>query len=148
VSRRRVMPYSPTWGDKHFQKGFRDALQNLNKAKREEVTRKRQQELTNLFEALRTASDLITDPRVRRWRPTPFKGVVTLRKGRLIEYRCQGLFRLIVIDRPEENLVLLFAATAEHDFERLKRQLRDHRGALDVWEPDHPGEEEKEGAPI
>jgi len=36
------MPYSPTWGDKHFQKGFRDALQNLNKAKREEVTRKRQ----------------------------------------------------------------------------------------------------------
>ena len=53
------MPYSPTWGDKHFQKGFRDALQNLNKAKREEVTRKRQQELRNLFEALRTASDLI-----------------------------------------------------------------------------------------
>jgi hypothetical protein len=87
------MPYSPTWGDKHFQKGFRDALQNLNKAKREEVTRKRQQELTNLFEALRTASDLITDPRVRRWRPTPFKGVVTLRKGRLIEYRCQGALK-------------------------------------------------------
>ena len=142
------MPYSPTWGDKHFQKGFRDALQNLNKAKREEVTRKRQQELRNLFEALRTASDLITDPQVRRWRPTPFKGVVTLRRGRLIEYRCQGLFRLIVIDRPEENLVLLFAATAEHDFERLKRQLRDHRGALDVWEPDHPGEEEKEDVPI
>lgn len=74
--------------------------------------------------------------------------MVTLRRGRLIEYRCQGLFRLIVIDRPEENLVLLFAATAEHDFERLKRQLRDHRGALDVWEPDHPGEEEKEDVPI
>lgn len=148
MSRRRVLSYRPTWGDKRFQKGFKDALDSVKKAKREEVARKRQEELKALFEALRTCGDLVTDPLVRRWDPTPYRGVVTLRRGRVIEYRCRGLFRLVAVDYPEEKVVLLFAATAEHDHERLKRQLKEHRGALDLWEPSDPPAETDDDIPF
>jgi hypothetical protein len=89
-----------------------------------------------LIAALRTATNLATDPDLARFKPTAYsyRGVPRFRTpgAQLYEYRLHGLTRVVVCHFAAhaavagEELALLVAIIVTHDHERL---IRPHPGA-------------------
>jgi hypothetical protein len=136
---RRIFPFEPTWLDRRFQKAF--------SALHQEEQKRRRNELAALIKALKACTHPSTDPSLRPFRPSSYKGVARV-PGQLIEYRLPGLFRVIVcyfssdpVSGTEER-ILLVAATLTHNHDRLQRLIRQHRGGITTdYEPE-PGEED------
>ena len=116
---RPVLPFKPTWLDRHFQK----ALNGLGEAEKDAYLSR----LANLISALKECSHPIQDPKLASWNPSPYKGVVKIRSGHLAEYRFKGtLMRVIACYFPDRPEILLLTATLQHDHERMKRLLKEH----------------------
>jgi hypothetical protein len=135
---RRIFPFGPTWLDRRFQKDF--------KSLPSQDQQRRRSELAGLIRALGTCAHPSTDPTLRPFRPSSYKGVAKV-PGQLIEYRLPGLFRVIVCyftsdtGSGREERILLVAATLTHDHERLQRLIQQHRGDISTdYEPE-PGED-------
>lgn len=117
-----------TWLDKHFKK----ALRKLPKKQQEE----RKEQLASFLEALQDCNHPATDPNLAAWRPTSYRGVTDIPGGgRLVEYRFPGLMRVVACyfetegPSPPQPIILL-TATLTHDHDRMKRQIRQHRGEI------------------
>ena len=69
--------------------------------------------------------------------------MVSLHGAKLVEYRLGGLIRVIAKypARQGSDDILLLAVTLEHDHERLKSLLRQHKSAIQGWQE----EEEENG---
>jgi hypothetical protein len=130
---REIRPFLPTWKDRRYRKD----LKRLAPRDREAI----EKDLADLLTELRSASDLATDPRLARFKPTAYRyrGVPQLRSpgARLYEYRLHDLTRVIVCHFVShaaiggEELVLLLGMTVSHDHERLVRLIREHRSEFD-----------------
>ena len=115
---RRLIEYRPTWLDKHFEK----ELESQEKAARAKCL----ELLADLMADLSACRHPLTDPNLRRWKPSPYNGVVKITGGRLAEYRLTKTMRVIICysdDRPE---FLMIVATIKHDHARMKRVIREH----------------------
>ena len=68
--------------------------------------------------------------------------MVSLKGAKLVEYRLRGLVRVIAKypARPDTEDILLLAVTLDHDHERLKSLLRQHRSAIEDWAEETDGE--------
>ena len=122
---RKVVPFEPTWLDKHFKKAFK----KLNARSQ----RERKAQLIELTEALQNSSHPIQDPKLSRYRRSSYRGVAQIDGGQLVEYRLPGTLRVIVCffaqgsAAIEEEHVVLMTATLNHDHERMKRLIKQHR---------------------
>jgi hypothetical protein len=125
---RPVIPFEPTWLDKHFRK----ALKALGDAEKEACLSR----LSHLIDALKECSHPVQDPQLAPWSPSAYKGVVKIRSGHLAEYRFKGtLMRVIAcyfLDRPE---ILLLTVTLHHDHDRMKRLLKEHGSSFSAYLP-------------
>lgn len=123
---RAVLPYEPTWLDKHFRK----ALSQLPVAEQRDCASR----LADLVSALKECGHPIKDPRLAQWRPSPYNGVVRIRRGHLAEYRFRGtLMRVIACYFDERPELLLVTATLTHDHDRMKRLLKEHGSNLESY---------------
>jgi len=126
---RRVLLCKPTWQDRKFKKNFT----KLPTREQDEILT----ELSRLASVLATATHPILDSMIQmRYRPGAYAGVVSLKDAKLVEYRLRGLVRVIAKypARLATDDILLVAVTLDHDHERLKSLLRQHRAAIDEWE--------------
>lgn len=133
---RRVLLCKTTWQDRRFKKNFT----KLASREQDEILT----QLRRLSAVLATAAHPILDSLVQmRYRPGAYDGVVSLKGAKLVEYRLRGLVRVIAKypARQGSEDILLVAITLDHDHERLKSLLRQHRAAIEEWE----GEPEREG---
>ncbi len=127
-----VRIFGPTWLDKQYRKDF-------EKLRPAEQVRCREH-LAELLEALQRCAHPVQDAGLKRWRPTPYRGIPKIKgEGHLVEYRLPGLFRVIAcyFEKPGMSIpdvILLVAATLKHDHERLKRLIQGHRHELEGWE--------------
>ena len=115
---RPIIPYEPTWLDRVFQKEL-DALTGKERG----ICIDR---LAELLVDLKSCKHPIQDLSLQKWRPTPYKGVVNVLGGRLVEYRLTKTMRVIACYFDEREEVLLVTATIKHDHERMTRILREH----------------------
>lgn len=123
---KNVIPHPPTWLDKSFTKDYK------------KLSRKEQrsfgERLKELIEALRGCSHPVTDPSLRKWRPSGYH-LAGRFEARLVEYRCPGTLRVIACyfekDSGEiDDAILLVAVTLKHDHSRLKRLIEGQRSGL------------------
>jgi hypothetical protein len=115
---RILIPYEPTWLDRNFKKEFR-SLSDAEQASCEEV-------LGNFMEDLQKCKHPIQDPILRKWRPSNYRGVVSIKRGHLAEYRLTNTLRVIACYFEDREELLLVVATIRHDHDRMKRLLREH----------------------
>jgi hypothetical protein len=131
---RRVLLCKRTWQDKRFQKTFN----KLNRREQDDLLIR----LSELSAALAATSHPILDPVLKqKFRPGAYDGVVALKGAKLVEYRLGNLVRVIAKypARESSDDILLLAITLDHDHERLKSLLRQHRSEIQDW-----GEQENE----
>lgn len=122
------------WTERHFKK----ELDRLGEQAREAVLR----DITELLECLKDAGHPATDPRLKRWRPYPYRSVIdTGGKGlHLYEYHLRGLGRLVVVHYTAESrvggdcIVVQFASLS-HDHPRLQSLIRQSKREIYDWEP-------------
>lgn len=125
---REVRTFSPTWQDRHFRK----SVERLSPEARNE----RALQVSSLVKALQECANPVTDPRLRPWWPSTYKGVIRVQGGHLVEYRFPGVMRVIAccFDSTAlpscQGLVLLLTVTLDHDHDRMKRLLREHSGGI------------------
>jgi len=132
---RRVLLFNTTWQDKRFQKTFT----KLNRRDQDDILIR----LSQLSAALTATPHPILDPVLKqKFRPGAYDGVVALKGAKLVEYRLGSLIRVIAKypARQGSDDILLLAVTLEHDHERLKSLLRQHRSAIQDWRDEENGE--------
>jgi len=122
---RPIVPYEPTWLDRIFQK----ELGSLHEGERRTCL----STLGDFISSLQDCKHPIQDPRLQRWRPTSYKGVVTIQGGHLAEYRLTRTMRVIACYFDDREEILLVVATIKHDHERMKRLLREHGRYLSTY---------------
>lgn len=129
---RRVLLCDRTWLDRRFKKAFT----RLTRQEQDELLTR----LSELSAALGMGAHPILDPVIKqRYRPGAYDGVVSLKGAKLVEYRLGSLVRVIAKypARQGSDDILLLAVTLDHDHERLKSLLRQHRSDIEHWqEPD------------
>jgi hypothetical protein len=102
------------------------------------------QRLADLLEAIRRCSHPVTDPCLRAWRPSHYKGVTKIRAGHLVEYRfLPGTMRVIACYFDDEDRVLLLTATVKHDHDRMQRLIEEHGKAFALYREEREEEEDE-----
>jgi hypothetical protein len=128
---RRIFFCRETWADRQFKK----RLERLRPDERASFLG----QLECLYAALVDTPHPATDPSLRQaFKAKSYSGVVALRGASLLEYSLGKLSRVIAKDPATEdsNDILLIAVTLDHDHERLKRLIKDHRTAIDGRDAD------------
>jgi hypothetical protein len=134
---RRVLVFNSTWQDKRFKKTFA----KLSPKDQDDLLLR----LSGLAAALAATQHPILDPVLKqRFRPGAYDGVVSLRGAKLVEYRLGGLIRVIAKypARQGSDDILLLAITLEHDHDRLKSLLRQHKSAIQGWQEEEENRED------
>ncbi len=123
---KHVRPHQPTWLDKAFTKDYKKLSQDEQRSFTER--------LSELIETLRECVHPVTDPALRKWRPSAYR-IAGRIEGHLVEYRFPGTVRVIACYFETDpgqitDTILLVAATLKHDHSRLKRLIEGHRSGL------------------
>ncbi len=122
----RQVHLHPAWPDKAFSKDYK----KLSQAEQHSF----QSRLTELTNSLRDCTHPITDPAVRKWRPSTYH-IAGQIEGHLVEYRFPGTTRVIacyfeLATGQIADTILLVAATLKHDHCRLKKLIEGQRSGL------------------
>jgi len=127
---RRILICNQTWQDRKFEKAFK----KLDAKKQRELLEK----LADLSSILARVPHPASHPELQKYRPTANDGVAHLKGGgKLLEYRLE--VSRVIAKHPAcagSDDVLLLAITVDHDHDRLKALIQQHRSEIDGWRED------------
>lgn len=106
-----------TWADKDFKKSYK----KLSRREKDRYERR----VEELIGALSECSHPVSDPALRKFRPTTYH-IAYKGEGALLEYHLPGTGRVIVCWIEEESRIVLVAVTLNHDHDRLRRLIQKH----------------------
>jgi len=125
---RRVLICNQTWKDRKFEKTFK----RLDARKQRDLLER----LADLSSILARVPHPASHPELQKYRPTAYDGIAQLRGGgKLLEYRLDQVSRVIAKHPACEGSddILLLAITVDHDHDRLKSLIQQHRAEIDGW---------------
>jgi hypothetical protein len=120
---RRLYKHEQTWIDSTTKEIFL----TWQKPRRQRLYN----DIESLTVALKTCADPLTDQSLKRFRPTPYHGVIDL--DDIYEYRLSGPTRVVARIKPK--WVLMLSITLCHDHDLVKLLLKVHKDSISGFSP-------------
>lgn len=120
---RRVWKHPKTWIDSTTAETFR----SWSRPEQQKLFK----EIENLRTALKSCTDPLKDPALKRYLPTPYHALIDL--DDIYEYHLSGPTR--VVARVKPKWILMLTITLSHDHSLMTMLLKVHQGTISAFVP-------------